>query len=737
MTLASKKISSQPHTLTSIIKVCIGESPTKAKTLTKFLSADYKVISSFGHVRDLPKSKIGVDVEHDFTPQYVIPPKAKKHVKEIHELAQKADEVILATDEDREGEAIAWHLLTAAKLEAKPHQRIVFHEITKKAIEAALKNPRTIQMDLVNAQQARRILDRLVGYELSPLLWKKIARGLSAGRVQSVAVRLIVEREREIEQFKPQEYWSINANFQKDGIDFSASLVKKDGKKLDKFAIPSQTDTQMIVNDLSGSKYIVSTIDKKEIKKRPLPPYTTSTLQQDASNKLGYSAKQTMMLAQKLYESGYITYMRTDSQNLSADAVANARTFIENNFGAAYLPDAPIFYKTSKKGAQEAHEAIRPTNPTAKKIDNLEPKQAKIYDLIWSRMMACQMTPAIFDSTAVEISASNYTFKANGSILKFDGYQKVYRMQSKETVLPALKTQEILDFKSLTPEQHHTEPPARYTEAGLVKTLEEYGIGRPSTYAPTISTIQERNYVIKNEDKRFVPTDIGKTVNDMLVEHFPNIVDREFTAHMEEDLDAIAEHGKNWVNILQNFYRPFKSNLAEKENILSKKELTEQKTDELCDKCGSPMVIKVGRFGKFLACSNYPDCKNTKPLGEDGKKEEPEVTEEKCDKCGSPMVIKHGRYGKFLGCSRYPECKNIKAITKGTGVACAKCGVGEIVEKKSKKGRMFYACNQYPSCDFALWSKPTGDKCKICGSLMIAAGKNKTKCSNKECEKSK
>ncbi|MFH1175408.1 MAG: type I DNA topoisomerase [bacterium] len=725
------------------MQLIIVESPTKAKTISKFLGSEYKVLSSFGHVRDLPAKSLGIDIKNSFEPEYEITANGKKSLAEIKKEFKKSDYTILATDEDREGEAISWHLKDALKLKNGKYGRIVFHEITKNAILNALKTPRDIDINLVDAQQARRILDRLVGYKLSPFLWKKVAKGLSAGRVQSVAVRLITEREREREAFKQEEYWSISALFNE---GFEGKLAKKDGKTLDKLAIVNQDAAEKIISDLSGARYKIEQIEKKETKKNPLPPFTTSTLQQEANRRLGYSSKQTMMIAQQLYENGHITYMRTDSMNLSAEAIGAMREYIGQNIGKKYLPENAIFYKTKSKGAQEAHEAIRPTNPSVspEKIGGLDAKQQKIYALIWQRAVACQMNPAIIDSTAVDISAGNFGFKANGATIKFDGFLKIYPSKTEETILPELKEGQILNLKELKPEQHFTQPPARYSEAGLIKAMEEFGIGRPSTYAPTISTIIARKYIDKDENKKLFPTEIGKLVNDVLVEHFSDVVDYKFTAKMEEDLDEIADGKRQWVPVIKEFYEPFAENLENKSKNLSKKDLVEEATDEICDKCGSPMVIKVGRYGKFLACSKYPECKNTKPLGSDGKPEEPEKTDEICDKCGSPMVIKQGRFGKFLACSAYPACKNIKNLGKegkpaepvATGVKCPECG-SEIVEKRSRRGKNFYGCSGYPKCKFALWNKPTGEKCKKCGSLMVLKITKKNGeeivCSNKEC----
>ncbi|TSC72925.1 MAG: DNA topoisomerase I [Parcubacteria group bacterium Gr01-1014_70] len=701
----------------------IVESPTKARTISKFLGKDFVVESSFGHVRDLPSSTLGVDVEHNFEPKYVIPRKASPHVKKLKELAKKSDAIVLATDEDREGEAIAWHLTQALGLEnskspARPAggqntiskqiqnskntktqkqdiknvQRIVFHEITKKAIEEALHHPREIDINLVNAQQARRVLDRIVGYKLSPFLWKKIVRGLSAGRVQSVAVRLIVDREREIEKFRPEEYWTILAHVDKEP-PFSAGLWHIDGKQLEKLSIGSQKQADDIIADLADASYTVASIEKKETKRSPHPPFTTSTLQQAASQRFGFSARQTMRLAQQLYEEGLITYMRTDSLNLSTEAVAAARTFIQSEFGTSYTLSHARTFKTKSKGAQEAHEAIRPTDVTrtpASVAKNLDKQQQKLYEFIWQRFVATQMPEAVFDATSIDIESKGkraaYVFRATGSMLRFDGFLKVYPLKTEDTLLPELSRGEKLNILGLEPKQHFTEPPPRYTEASLIKMLEKNGIGRPSTYAPTIGTIQERNYVQKNEAKRFQPTEMGMMVTDMLVEHFPNIVDVTFTAAMEETLDKIAAGSEDWVPAIRAFYEPFEELLQTKYKTVEKQTADEQ-TDEVCDKCGKPMLIKNGRFGKFLACSGFPDCRNTKRLPQDS-----------------------------------------------LGIKCPSCTNGDIIQRRSKRGKVFYGCSAYPACTFALWDRPTGEKCKTCESMMVEKGGNIV-CSNKECKK--
>ncbi len=652
-------------------KLVIVESPTKARTISDFLdSSEYQIESSYGHVRDLPRSKLGIDIANNFEPAYIIPVKARKRVGELKKLAAKATEVILASDEDREGEAIAWHI--ANILDVKDAKRIVFHEITKTAINEALGNPRKIEMNMVDAQQARRILDRLVGYELSPFLWRKFYRGLSAGRVQSVAVRLIADREKEIQAFNPQEYWSLSAflNTKKEQEQiFEAYLYKKDGKTLDKLEIKNKEESDQILKNLTGEEYKVISVESKEAKRLPGAPFTTSSLQQESSNKLGYSAKQTMMLAQQLYEAGYISYMRTDSVNLSQDSLSSAKTFIDSAYGKDYSLDEPRKFKNKAKGAQEAHEAIRPTSssrtPESMK-DSLDSKQYKVYDLIWRRFVACQMQPAIFDSTTADISAQNFIFRANGSVMKFDGWLKIYPSKFTENILPILSENEILNLKELKPEQHFTEPPPRYNEASLIKAMEEYGIGRPSTYAPTIATIQARNYVAKNDQRRFAPTETGNMVNDLLVQHFPQIVDINFTAKMEEDLDRIAEGQTKWVPVIKEFYEPFHENLMKKEIEVEKRNM-EEKTDEICPNCGKPMIIKPGRFGKFMACSGFPECKTAKPL---------------------------------------------KNSAREIGMKCPKCAefspedIGDIVMKKTRKGRVFFGCSRYPKCDYASWKNP-------------------------------
>ncbi len=682
------------------MQLVIVESPTKANTIQKFLGPEYKVLSSYGHVRDLPKSELGIDIEKDFEPKYIIPIKARKTIKLLSAAVKETQSTILATDEDREGEAIAWHLMQALKLgdEKEPYKRIVFHEITKQAIEEALNNPRDIDMNLVDAQQARRVLDRIVGYKLSPFLWKKIARGLSAGRVQSVAVRLVCEREKEIQKFVAQEYWSITANLKSQKSpgrtdeanlkinEFEATLFKKDEEVLDKLAIKNKKETDVILKNLEGAEYKVENIEKKETRKNPLPPFTTSTLQQASWQKFHFPAKMTMQTAQRLYEEGLITYHRTDSLNLSNLALGTAKNFITKKYGENYYQFRQ--YKTKSKGAQQAHEAIRPSYPD-KTPDSLklESAQLKLYSLIWSRFIACQMKEALFDSTTVDIQAKNHTFRANGQTLKFDGFLKIYPIKHEEKELPVLEINEILELIKLTPSQHFTEPPPRYNEATLIKVLEENGIGRPSTYAPTLATVQERNYIEKDEQKRFKPTEIGAVVNDLLVKHFPQIVDIQFTAKMEKDLDDIADNKREWVPIIKEFYIPFTKNLEEKYKEIKKEKIAVEKTDKSCPKCGAPLLIRLGRYGKFYACSKFPKCRHTESLEENN-----------------------------------------------LGIKCPKCKTGKIVEKRTKKRKIFYGCVNWPKCDFALWDKPTGEICPKCKSLLITTKRGQIKCSDKECD---
>ncbi|GAB4442855.1 MAG: type I DNA topoisomerase [Chloroflexi bacterium OHK40] len=763
-------------------KVVIVESPAKAKTIQKYLGRGYRVTSSMGHVRDLPKRDLAIDIEHDFQPVYEVT-KARV-VSELRAAIKNADAVYLATDPDREGEAIAWHITEAVSVPRRtPVHRVVFQEITRNAVQQAIQNPRRIDANLVNAQQARRVLDRLVGYQLSPLLWDKVKRGLSAGRVQSVAVRLIVEREREIEAFVPVEYWSIEADLVQAGRDtamqndspprdaFRAVLVERAGKRLDKFAISSQEQAGAIVADLEGARYAVQKVTRKDKRRSPAPPFTTSTLQQEAGRKLGFSAKKTMSLAQRLYEGvdiggdegtvGLITYMRTDSTNVAAEAQAEARSVIESRYGAEYLPEKPPVYRTRAKGAQEAHEAIRPTSSarTPERVGGkLDRDLARLYELIWKRFLASQMAPAVFDSTTVDIDAwtvegqgqpgtpsvpsggpvssgsppgqAPYVFRATGSVLKFPGFLAVYNVsldegeedEDSERRLPLLGEGDPLSLVQLLPIQHFTEPPPRFTEASLVKELESLRIGRPSTYASIISTIQEREYV-ELVEKKLLPTTLGRVVTDLLVAHFPRIVDYDFTSSLEQQLDDIAEGTKEWVPVLRDFYGPFQQTLDEARREMRNVKREEIVTDVVCPKCGQGrLAIKFGRNGEFLACTRYskdgsPDsCDFTSDFHRDAdgqivleKAAAAETSDVMCNVCGRPMVIKKSRFGPFLGCSGYPECSNTRRIGRDgkpvplpqpTGVACPKCGEGELLQRRGKFGRPFFGCSRYPKCDY-------------------------------------
>ncbi|MDD2500990.1 MAG: type I DNA topoisomerase [Geobacter sp.] len=727
-------------------QLVIVESPAKAKTIEKFLGSEYRVLASFGHVRALPSKQGSVDTANDFEPKYHVLPESKKHIDAIKKELKGADRLLLATDPDREGEAISWHLLAALGLDKKPKipiQRVVFHEITKDAIIHAVQNPRDIAIDLVDAQQARSILDYLVGFNLSPFLWKKIRYGLSAGRVQSVALRLVCEREKEIQAFVDQEYWTIGTKLEKQGGQtLKAGLIAVDGKKLGKFDIPDQKNADALKAAIAQGKVQVASVTRKEMKRNPAPPFTTSTLQQEASRKLGFSAKKTMSTAQKLYEGvaigeggtvGLISYMRTDSVNLSAQALQDAHDLISVAYGKEYALAKPRFYKNKSKNAQEAHEAIRPTyidKTPAELKKYLTPDLFKLYELIWKRTVACQMAEALLDQTSVDIAVSgekkdSFTLRATGSVIRFPGFMKLYiegvddEDEEKEGTLPALDEGEALKLLEVLPEQHFTQPPPRYTEATLVKTLEEYGIGRPSTYASTLNTLVERKYA-RLDKKRFFPEDVGMVVNDLLTAHFPKYVDYNFTAGLEEELDQVSRGEKQWKPLLREFWNPFITLLQQKEGEVKKDDLTTETLDEACPECGKPLAIKLGKRGKFVACTGFKEgCKYTRNLENSGAEEavEPEVSEEKCDKCGQPMLIKSGRYGKYLACSGYPACKNIQPLNKpkGTGVTCPECKEGELTEKKSRYGKLFYSCNRYPDCKFALWDPPIHQPCPKCG----------------------
>lgn len=662
----------------------IVESPAKAKTIEKYLGKKYRVKASMGHVRDLPKSQMGVDVDNHFTPKYITIRGKGPVLKDLKNAAKKAKKVYLAADPDREGEAIAWHLANSLNLDVHSDCRVVFNEITKDAIKESFKHPRPINMDLVDAQQARRILDRLVGYNISPLLWKKVKKGLSAGRVQSVAVRLIIDRENEIKSFVPEEYWTIAGSFKKGKDTFQASFYGVDGKKMQ---LKSEADVKKITGLLKSDKFQVSSVTHKEKKRNPAPPFTTSSLQQEAARKLNFRAKKTMMVAQQLYEGidlgkegtvGLITYMRTDSTRISDVAKTEANQYIQEKFGENYLRQEERKEK-KQANAQDAHEGIRPTSifrdPGSLK-SFLSRDQYKLYKLIWERFMASQMAPAILDTMSATLANGTVLFRASGSKIQFPGFMKVYvegsddQQEEGERYLPHLEEGDVVHSESIEPKQHFTQPPPRYTEARLVKTLEELGIGRPSTYAPTLDTIQKRGYVAL-ENKRFVPTELGEIVLELIREFFPEIIDIEFTADMEKDLDEIEEGKVPWVQVIDAFYQNFAARLKKAENEMEKIEIKDEETGEMCELCGSPMVYKMGRYGKFMACSNFPDCRNTKP------------------------------------------------IVKKIGVTCPKCGKGEIIERKTKKNRIFYGCDRYPECDFVSWDKPVGRKCPKCGDMLV------------------
>lgn len=750
----------------------IVESPTKAKTLSKYLGRNYQVLASVGHVKDLPKSKLGIDLEHDFEPHYVVIRGKSKILKEIKSSAKKSKEIFLAPDPDREGEAIAWHIAEELNGNGNRVHRILLNEITEAAVKRAIQSPSTIDMKKVNAQQARRVLDRLVGYLLSPLLWKKIRRGLSAGRVQSVAVRVICEREAEREVFNPEEYWTITAILAGEQPPaFSAKLTEINGERV---TVTSETQATQILRDLENATFSVSTIEQKEKRRNPSPPFVTSRLQQDSARKLRFAAKKTMMLAQRLYEGieigsegqvGLITYMRTDSTRIAPEALDDLRGFILDSYGATYLPAQPNTYKI-QKAAQEAHEAIRPTSvrrdPESLR-QFLEPDLFKLYKLIWNRFVASQMTNGVDLITQIDVKAHQYTFRSSGTVEKFDGFRRVYHEESEsppehgatdeedrsgiDSALPNLSVGESLTLVEgveggLQSRQHFTQPPPRYNEALLIRAMEEKGIGRPSTYATIISTIQDRHYVEK-EEARFRPTELGRMVNERLVGHFPDVFDVEFTAKMENELDGIEEGEKDWVTTVKEFYLPFMKDLKSAETNMEDVKGKEEPTEIPCEKCGRTMVIKWGRHGHFLACPGYPECKNTKQFTKDESgniqvvEEQLETSDESCEKCGSVMVVKRGRFGNFLACSQYPECKTTKPLK--LGIKCPMDGCkGDLVQKRTKKGRTFYSCSQYPTCKFALWDRPINRPCPQCQSPFLVekvrkqAG-TKILCQREEC----
>ena len=737
----------------------IVESPSKATTIKSFLGSGYKVIACQGHIRDLPKSTLGVDLEHDFEPKYINIRGKGALISELKKEAKAADKVFLASDPDREGEAISWHLSRVLGLEGKNGGRVSFNEITKSAVKAAMKEPRPIDMALVDSQQTRRILDRIVGYKLSPLLWKRVQNGLSAGRVQSVATRLVVDREREIRAFEPEEYWVLSATLQNSaGKEFVARFAGENGKKKN---LKTKKDTDRILGLLDGAAYSVSKIESSTKSKNPPAPFSTSSLLQEAFKRLGFQSKKTMRVAQSLYEGvhlghreehGLITYMRTDSLRISEEARGMAKEVILSRFGENFYPAKPHFYK-AKGQSQDAHEAIRPTDParTPESVkDVLSSEQYRLYKLIWERFLASQMAAAKIDSVTATVTArtpagEEVQFRAAGEAVRFQGYMKVYgelreEGDEKAAKLPELQEGEALTLASLSPKQNFTQPPRRYNEATLVDALKEKGIGRPSTYVPTIETILTRGYIAR--DKKFLmPTPLGEVTNEIMEKNFSTVVDYEFTANLEKKLDEIAEGKENYTGVLGGFYGEFKRLLDEATKELEqegKVDLPEEELDAVCPKCGRKMVIKRGRFGKFAACSGYPECKTTLPLDRNGhlaateKEEEVVVEGMTCRLCGGPVVLKNGRFGKFYACKNYPTCRFTRQITKSLGVKCPKCG-GDLEEKHGRRS-LFYGCSNYPNCDFSLWDEPTGEKCPECGSLLVKKKNGSIACSSKTCK---
>lgn len=717
----------------------IVESPAKAYTIKSYLGSNYKVMASKGHVRDLPKSTLGIDIEHGFEPHYINIRGKGELIRELKKEAKNADRIYLATDLDREGEAISWHLAAALGLPEDKIKRITFNEITKSAIKESIKSPRKIDIDLVNAQQTRRILDRIVGYKLSPFLWKTVKSGLSAGRVQSIATKIIVEREDEIRAFVPREFWTVDAVLTSDGRDFTAHYYGEAGSK-DKNELSAESEAVRIKDDCFGKKFVCTEIKKGNRTKSPAPPFITSTLQQEASKKLNFQSQRTMRVAQELYEGvnlghenggvqGLITYMRTDSLRVAAEAQSAALEYIAENYGRDYCPEKPRVYRT-KASAQDAHEAIRPSKVALdpEKIKKmLTPDQYKLYKLIWRRFLASQMSSAVLSTVNAEFACGSHIFKSSGYTVKFRGYMALYEETSdtadteREVVLPPVEKDAELNARDIIPEQHFTEPPPRYTEASLIKFLEEKGIGRPSTYTPIITIIISRGYV-KRDGKSLRPTDLGEIITRLMNKSFPDIVDYKFTASMENQLDEIENGNATMLDMLSKFYEGFSRELEEAEKTVSKEtyEAPAEETDIICEKCGSRMIVKNGRYGRFAACPNYPECKNTKQLNKSGTAEaekEPEIAPFKCEFCGSDVVVRQGRYGAFYACSRYPECKFTKQKVKSLGVSCPKCG-RDIVTKYGRNKTVFYSCSGYPECDFSSWDLPTNEKCPQCGEML-------------------
>ena len=743
-------------------KLVIVESPAKCKTIQKYLGKDVVVLASYGHVRDLLPKEGAVDTANDFAMKYQVIERNSKHVDAIAKAMKKADVLYLATDPDREGEAISWHLYELLKkrgtLKNKKTHRVVFHEITKQAVNDAVANPRELSMDMVNAQQARRALDYLVGFTLSPLLWKKVRRGLSAGRVQSPALRMIVERELEIEAFEPREYWSIEVDAALKKAGFDAKLTHLQGKKLSQFTINNETgsaEAVAILTKAADGKLLVTNVSKKQRKRNPAAPFTTSTLQQEASRKLGFGAQRTMSVAQQLYEGvdtgegavGLITYMRTDSVSLAKEAVEELRVFIAEKYGAIAVPKAPQVYKTKSKNAQEAHEAVRPTSilrtPDSLK-SYLPADQHKLYTLIWQRTLASQMVHATMNTVAVDLGCgAGNIFRANGSTVVNPGFMSVYlegqddsKSDKDERLLPLMEVGDVVDLKAVRPEQHFTEPPPRYSEASLVRSLEEHDIGRPSTYANIISTLLQREYV-ELEKKRFHPTDVGRVVGKFLVDHFTQYVDYGFTASLEGDLDAVSRGEKEWVPLLRKFWGPFKEQVETKDKEVQRSDVTQELMDEDCPKCGKKLSSRLGRSGRFVGCTAYPECDYTRNVdGEETTASEPEVVaDRKCPKCESDLWVRIGKYGKFIGCSSYPKCKHIESLEQptNTGVDCPQCKKGEILVRKSRRGKIFYSCSGYPECDYALWNEPVKESCPDCEWPILTTKTTKSRGAEKVC----
>lgn len=739
----------------------IVESPAKAKTIKKYLGKGYEVLASYGHVRDLLPKEGAVDTEHDFAMKYQAIEKNLKHTDAIAKALKKSDTLYLATDPDREGEAIAWHLLEMLKerklLKNKKVARVVFHEITKKAIQDAVNNPRELSQDLIDAQQARRALDYLVGFNLSPLLWKKIRRGLSAGRVQSPALRMIVEREEEIEKFEPKEYWTIEADTEAKKKKFVAKLQQYHGEKLSQFSITGTEQAHGIekeLNDAANGSLLVAKISRKQRKRHPAAPFTTSTLQQEASRKLGFTAQRTMRTAQQLYEGidtgsgavGLISYMRTDSVTLANEALDDIRAVIADRYGKNNVPAEPRTYKTKAKNAQEAHEAIRPTSagrdPDSIK-KSLTTEQFKLYSLIWKRTIASQMIHATIDTVAADLQAGEGNlFRANGSTIVDAGFMAVYMEgvddqaeEDDEKLLPAMQEGDSIKLAKIRPEQHFTEPPPRFNEATLVKALEEHGIGRPSTYASIISTLQNREYV-EMDKRRFIPTDVGRVVNRFLTKYFTQYVDYDFTARLEDNLDAVARGEKDWIPLLRDFWKPFKELVVYTEENVDRRDVTHEKIDEKCPKCGGELSIRLGRRGRFIGCMSYPECDYARNLnGDDDSKDAELIAGRKCPDCKQDLVIKHGRYGKFIGCSSYPDCKHIEPIEKpqDMGVECPECHKGNMLKRKSRYGKIFFSCERYPDCTYATWNEPLKGACPKCNWPMLAIKTTKKRGTEKVC----